>query len=146
MRKIGENNLSQRVRITRGSVRNNEIVQIASNFNEMLDRLEKAFQMQRNFVHHASHDLRTPLATMLSQTESALRKDLSPAEAKRVLESLKEDQLGMIELSNALLLLAQYENLNFSPDWPMVRLDEIIHDTMMSAKSCCRYQNRFQLR
>ena len=41
----------------------------------------------------------------------------------------------MIELSNALLLLlAQYENLNFSPDWPMVRLDEIIHDTMMSAK------------
>ena len=134
MRKIGENNLSQRVRITRGSVRNNEIVQIASNFNEMLDRLEKAFQMQRNFVHHASHDLRTPLATMLSQTESALRKDLSPAEAKRVLESLKEDQLGMIELSNALLLLAQYENLNFSPDWPMVRLDEIIHDTMMSAK------------
>lgn len=134
MRKIGETNLSQRVRLTRGNVRNNEIVQIASNFNEMLDRLEKAFQMQRNFVHHASHDLRTPLATMLSQTESALRKDLSPEDARKVLESLKEDQLGMIELSNSLLLLAQYENLNFSPDWPMVRLDEIIYDTMMSAK------------
>jgi signal transduction histidine kinase len=63
--------------LEKGNVKSNEIVQIATNFNNMLDRLEKAFQLQKNFVHHASHELRTPLATMLSQTESALRKDLT---------------------------------------------------------------------
>lgn len=134
MRRISETNLTQRVKIGRGNVRNNEIVQIASNFNDMLNRLEKAFAMQKNFVHHASHDLRTPLATMLSQTESALKKDLTPAEAKRVLESLKEDQLGMIELTNSLLLLSQYENLHFSHNWPMIRVDEIVYDSILAAK------------
>jgi signal transduction histidine kinase len=98
----------------------------------MLDRLERAFTMQKNFVHHASHDLRTPLATMLSQTESALRRDLSPQDSKKVLESLKEDQQGMIELTNALLLLAQYENINYTAGWPEVRLDEVLYDSIIS--------------
>ena len=132
MRKVSENNLKQRVNVGKGNARHNEIVRIARNFNNMLDRLERAFTMQKNFVHHASHDLRTPLATMLSQTESALRRDLTPQEAKKVLESLKEDQQGMIELTNALLLLAQYENINYTAGWPEVRLDEIVYDSIIS--------------
>jgi len=131
MRKVGENNLKHRVEV-KGDARNNEIVRIATNFNSMLDRLEKAFNMQKNFVHHASHDLRTPLATMLSQTESALRRELTPAEAKKVLESLKEDQQGMIELTNALLLLSQYQNINYTVGWPDVRLDEVMYDSIAS--------------
>jgi len=130
MRRITENNLTQRVNIGKGNVRSNEIVQIASNFNNMLDRLEKAFQLQKNFVHHASHELRTPLATMMAQTESALRKELSAAEAKKVLESLKEDQQEMIGLTNSLLLLSQYENVNYSPNWPLVRIDELVYDSI----------------
>lgn len=134
MRRITENNLKQRVDIAKGNVRSNEIVQIAHNFNNMLDRLEKAFQLQKNFVHHASHELRTPLATMLAQTESALRRELSPAESKRVLESLKEDQQEMIDLTNSLLLLSQYDNVRYSPDWPAVRIDELIYDSIGTAQ------------
>lgn len=132
MRRVSENNLKQRVNIGKGDARHNEIVRIAKNFNGMLDRLERAFTMQKNFVHHASHDLRTPLATMLSQTESALRRDLTPQDAKKVLESLKEDQQGMIELTNALLLLSQYENINYTAGWPDVRLDEVMYDSIAS--------------
>jgi len=132
MRKVSENNLKQRVNVGKGNARHNEIVRIARNFNGMLDRLERAFTMQKNFVHHASHDLRTPLATMLSQTESALRRELTPQEAKKVLESLKEDQQGMIELTNALLLLAQYENINYTAGWPELRLDEVLYDSIIS--------------
>lgn len=134
MRHISENNLKLRVKVGRGNVKNNEIVQIATNFNNMLDRLEKAFQLQKNFVHHASHELRTPLATMLSQTESALRKELTVKEAYRVLESLKEDQQEMIDLTNSLLLLSQYENINYSIHWPKVRIDELVHDVIVTAK------------
>jgi signal transduction histidine kinase len=131
---ITVNNLKEKVTINKTNVRHTEIIQIASNFNDMLERLEKAFQFQKNFVHHASHELRTPLATMLSQTESALRKDLTITEAKKVLESLKEDQQEMIDLTNSLLLLSQYENVQYSPNWPRIRMDEIIYDTISSAQ------------
>lgn len=134
MRHITENNLKQRVKVPRGSIKRNEMVQIATNYNNMLDRLEKAFQLQKNFVHHASHELRTPLATMLSQTESALRKELTVQDAYKVLQSLKEDQQEMIDLTNSLLLLSQYENINYSIHWPKVRIDELVHDVIITVQ------------
>lgn len=134
MRHITENNLNQKIIIQKGKSKQNEIYQIASNFNDMLDRLAKAFHLQKNFVHHASHELRTSLATMLAQTESALRKNLSPEEAVNVLKSLKEDQQEMIDLTNSLLLLSQYENIQYSKNWPKIRMDEIIFDTIGATK------------
>lgn len=134
MRHINENNLKQRVKVPKGSLKRNEMVQIATNYNNMLDRLEKAFQLQKNFVHHASHELRTPLAVMLSQTESALRKELTVQDAYKVLQSLKEDQQEMIDLTNSLLLLSQYENINYSIHWPKVRIDELVHDVIITVQ------------
>jgi len=134
MRHVSESNLKQRVDVVKGNVKYNEIVQIATNFNNMLERLEKAFQVQKNFVHHASHELRTPLATMLSQTESALRKELTTKEATRVLESLREDQQEMIDLTNSLLLLSQYENVHYSSSWPKIRMDELIYEVIAAAQ------------
>jgi signal transduction histidine kinase len=132
MQKISESNL-QRLNVKTGRV-NYEQRQVASQFNAMLDRLERAFELQRSFVHHASHELRTPLATMLAQTELALRKDLTVEEAKKVLASLKDDQREMVELTNSLLLLSQYERTTLSPEWPVVRLDEVLYDTMAMVK------------
>ncbi|NIM36005.1 MAG: HAMP domain-containing protein [Hydrotalea flava] len=111
-----------------------ELWQIAQNFNEMLSRLNKAFENQKSFVHHASHELRTPLASMLSQTESALNKKLTEQEYVLVLQSLKEDELNLIELTNALLLLSQYEKMNESTQWPKIRIDELIYETMANVQ------------
>ncbi|MBN9297899.1 MAG: HAMP domain-containing protein [Filimonas sp.] len=94
MQRINENNLTERVKISSGS---EELVQIASNFNDMLKRLEAGFEFQKSFVHHASHELRTPLANMLAQTEAALRRDITVEDAKDVLLSLREDQQELIE-------------------------------------------------
>ncbi len=134
MRRVTESNLKDRFRVGRGNIKDNELVQIATNFNNMIDRLEHAFEMQKSFVHNASHELRTPLANMLSQTEAALRKDLTPEEAKAVLQSLKEDQHELIELSNSLLLLSQYEKIQGSQDWPALRIDEVLYDTIAAIK------------
>lgn len=134
MRKISEANLKERFNVGKGNIRYNEIMQIAANFNSMLERLEKAFDMQKSFTHHASHELRTPLASMLAQTELALRKPLTLDEAKDVLLSLKEDQQELIELTNSLLLLSQYEKITYSSDWPMVRIDELLYDTISAVK------------
>lgn len=103
-------------------------------FNAMLDRIERAFEIQKSFVHNASHELRTPLAVMLSQTEAALNRDITLFEARQVLQSLKEDQQEMIELTNSLLLLSQYEKVQFSKEWPIVRMDEVIYDNIAMVK------------
>jgi len=128
---ISESNLTQRVRVSRS---NDELSQIARNFNEMLNRLEKAFNIQKSFVHHASHELRTPLASMLSQTELALRQTLEPEQYKKVLESLKEDQQGLIDLTNSLLSLSQFEKIAAHSSWPNVRVDELLFDTVEASK------------
>ena len=131
MQRTTELNLSERLDIGKGK---KEVNQIAKNFNAMLERLNQAFESQKSFVHHASHELRTPLATMLSQTESALRKDLSKEAYKEVLESLQEDQIGLIDLTNSLLLLSQYEKIQSSGKWPFMRIDEVLYDTMSATK------------
>jgi K+-sensing histidine kinase KdpD len=77
-------------------------------------------------VQHASHELRTPLAIMLSQTESAINKKMTEPDIHNLLVSLKEDQQGMIDLTNSLLLLSQYEQLGYQKDWPLTRVDEAV--------------------
>ena len=131
MQLTNELNLSEKVDEGQG---NDEVRKIARSFNAMLDRLKEGFESQKNFVHHASHELRTPLATMLSRTESALNKDLSKEEHQKVLESLREDQIGLVELTNSLLLLSQYEKIQTTSQWPPVRIDEILYDTISATK------------
>lgn len=128
---INEQNLTTRVPYSNSR---DEVSGIAKNFNNMLDRLAQAFEMRKSFVQHASHELRTPLANMLSQTESALSTNLDETGYKQVLRSLKEDQQEMIELTNSLLLLSQYENLANLKDWTDIRIDEIIYDAIESIK------------
>ncbi|WP_047260722.1 sensor histidine kinase [Corynebacterium uterequi] len=57
--------LSQRVPVTG----NDEITKLALTFNEMLDRLEKAYREQRQFVDDAGHELRTPITVVRGQLE-----------------------------------------------------------------------------
>lgn len=124
-------NLAQRIDVTGAK---DEVNDIARNFNSMLERLSLAFEFQKSFVYHASHELRTPLATMLSQTESALERNLSEAEYKKILASLKEDQQEMIELTNSLLLISQFDQMEKAHDWPLLRIDEVLYETMSIAK------------
>ncbi len=131
MSKTNEGNLSDRLALKPS---NDEINTIAKNFNSMLERLQKAFDTQKSFVRHASHELRTPLAVMLSQTEAALNR-INDAEGYRsVLESLKEYQQYMVELTNSLLLISQYESIKNFPNWPYIRIDELLYETISTAK------------
>jgi signal transduction histidine kinase len=131
MKKTTVQNLTERVDETKAK---DEINEIAKSFNAMLERLDKAFEFQKNFVYHASHELRTPLATMLSETEAALNKDMSDAEYKEVLVSIKEEQQEMIQLTNSLLLISQFEHMGYVEDWPLLRIDEVIYETVSFSK------------
>lgn len=131
MTKTTVQNLTERIAETSA---NDEINEIARNFNAMLERLSKSFEFQKNFVYHASHELRTPLAIMLSETESALSRELSSSGYKETLLSLKEEQQELIELTNSLLLISQFEQMDFEEDWPRLRIDELLYETVSSCK------------
>jgi signal transduction histidine kinase len=131
MSKTNEMNLSERIVVSHSK---DELNTIAQNFNAMLERLRNAFEAQKNFVRHASHELRTPLAVMLSQTEAALNRPYDTEGYRAVLQSLKEDQQNMIELTNSLLLISQTDTINYLPQWPYIRVDELLYDVISAAK------------
>lgn len=127
MQKTNELNLSERITVRPAK---DEINAIARNFNSMLERIRTAFEFRKSFVHHTSHELRTPLAVMLSQTEAALNSNYDVEGYRKVLMSLKEDQQHLIELTNSLLLISQNEQMEFMDEWPLLRIDELLFDTV----------------
>lgn len=84
-----------------------EIARLSIHFNQMLDRLDRAFEQQRSFVGHASHELRTPLAAMKADIQSGLEEELTSREYRRLLEDLHDDTQRLIGLTNGLLQLAR---------------------------------------
>jgi heavy metal sensor kinase len=84
-----------------------ELVDLAISFNDLLARLQEAFERQRRFTGEASHQLRTPLAAMLGQMEVALRRDRDPEEYRRVLGSAMAQAGRLRQTVEALLFLAR---------------------------------------
>ncbi|MBC7652427.1 MAG: HAMP domain-containing histidine kinase, partial [Deinococcales bacterium] len=71
---------------------------------------------------------------MLSQTEAAISRNLDTEGHKKILLSLKEEQTNLIELTNSLLLISQYEKIVFQDTWPQLRIDEVLYDTIATCK------------
>lgn len=117
-----------RKRLNEGN-RQDEIAQLAMNFNEMLQRLEQSFDLQRSFVSNASHELRTPLAGLKSEIQVALEKERNNEEYKKILQSLLNDTQRLIQLTNGLLQLAQSEKQEKAISFQPVRIDELIFQT-----------------
>ncbi|MGA0560054.1 sensor histidine kinase [Larkinella sp. VNQ87] len=105
-----------------------EIGELAANFNRMLQRLELAFRQQKQFVSHASHELRTPLAALKTEIQVGLQQPQTLEEHREILHNLQNDTDRLIELSNALLQLARLVD---SPDafiFEPVRMEEVLLD------------------
>jgi two-component system heavy metal sensor histidine kinase CusS len=90
---------------------NDEINHLAIAFNEMLERLEKAFSGVKEFNTNASHELRTPLTIMRGEIEIALRKKRSNEEYQTILSTQLEEIKTLQKLMEDLLFLAEYDLL-----------------------------------
>jgi signal transduction histidine kinase len=107
-----------------------EVGRLAHTMNAMLDRLELSSQRQRQFVSDASHELRSPLASIRANLEVALRNyDRAdwPAVARR---ALSEDQRMEDTVSELLELARLDESQGEEPltSLPEVDLDELVLD------------------
>ena len=84
-----------------------ELGQLARVFNEMLARLEQAFEQLRRFTADASHELRTPLAAIRSVGEVGLQKDGSRGEYRDIIGSMLEEVNRLTSLVDNLLTISR---------------------------------------
>jgi signal transduction histidine kinase len=102
-----EHNLSERVAL-RGP--RDELSELAETFDEMLDRLQAAFEGQQRFIANASHELRTPLAVMRATADLVLdNSDSTPADFREMAADIRDAIDHVEHLIGALLLLARNE-------------------------------------
>lgn len=93
-----------------------EISALAATFNGMLDRLEEAFAVQRQFIDDAGHELRTPITVIRGHLE-LLEED--PAEREKTLALVNDELERMSRIVDDLLILAKAERPDF------LRLDTV---------------------
>ncbi|MBU1717661.1 MAG: HAMP domain-containing protein, partial [Bacteroidetes bacterium] len=116
---------SLNLRLDEGNTKD-EIAKLSGTFNSMLQRLESAFKMQKEFISNASHELRTPLTTITGQLEVVLLKERSSDEYKQTVVSVLEDMNHLNTISNRLLLLAQASSETAEAAFSPIRIDDIV--------------------
>ncbi|HZY78778.1 MAG TPA: ATP-binding protein [Cyclobacteriaceae bacterium] len=123
---ISATSLHRRVNAGNGK---DEMSQLSSTFNKMLERLETAFTTQKNFIANASHEIRNPMTAILGQIDVSLLNERSAAEYVKVLQSLREDITNLKNVSNRLLLLAQASVEDAEKRFTVLRLDQLLWDS-----------------
>lgn len=103
---IARGDLSKRIN---SSETESELGQLAVVLNSTFSRLDAAFEQQRQFTSDAAHELRTPVSVILTQTQSTLNKERSPAEYRETLEACQRAAQRMRRLIESLLELARLD-------------------------------------
>jgi two-component system OmpR family sensor kinase len=105
-----------------------EIGRLGQTLNEMLARLETAFQRERTFVSDASHELRTPLAVLKTELELALRRGRSREELQDALASAIEETDRVVQLAEDLLVIARFDQGRLPVRMAPVEVEEVLAD------------------
>ena len=107
---------------------NDEVRRLAVTMNELIDRIEQAQRLQNQFIENASHELRSPLASLRAQIEIS-KADGSEVERWIIREDLLSETIRLQSLVDDLLDSAQILQ---SPDTPkrIVDLDDVIFDVV----------------
>jgi heavy metal sensor kinase len=139
---IEESDLSQRINVTT----KDELGRLAATLNEMIGRLEKAFQRQKQFTSDASHELRTPLAVIEAESTLALEKERPPSDYRQSLETISQESRQMSYLIDQLLTLARADAGKEQWNFTEVNLGKLITNLSTDVEILCQEKGlSFQL-
>ena len=123
MQQVRAGNLSLRVDEGNGK---DEISALAQNFNKLLEHLENAFELQQTFIINASHELRTPITTIIGEIEIARNKVRTSAEYDELLSSVLNDATKLKETITSLLELANVDMNYTQPAYLPVDINDLV--------------------
>jgi len=123
MKQINANRLH--LRVAEGNGRD-EISALALNFNHLLEHLQNSFELQQTFVANASHELRTPVTSIIGEVEVALHKNRSADDYRQLLNSILSDAERLSTTISSLMELAQTDM-----EYTRARLDPVPVDELV---------------
>lgn len=97
-----------------------ELYDLARTFDAMFERLDRAFEREQQFTSDASHELRTPVTSILTQSEFALSPAATEADRAQALAQIHAKAADMAELIRRLLLLARMDAGHLPLEWEHV--------------------------
>jgi heavy metal sensor kinase len=139
---IEENDLSQRINVHT----KDELGRLAATLNEMIGRLQGAFQRQKQFTSDASHELRAPLAVIEAESSLALQKERPPSDYRQSLETISQEARQMSSLIQQLLILARADAGKEQWDFTEVDLGKLTTNLSTDIEVLCQEKGlNFQL-
>jgi two-component system sensor histidine kinase ArlS len=120
---ISAKNLARR--INKGNIED-EWTYLSSTLNNLLNRLQESFEMQGRFIANASHELLTPLTSILSQLEVSLQRERAAEQYQRAMQSIYLDVRHLSRLTQILLDLAKASGNPAGIEITLVRIDEVL--------------------
>ena len=106
MRIIREGNYSHKVQM--GG--NDELTALGEEFNDLTDRLQNSEQKRRRFVSDASHELKTPLASIKLLTDSILQNDMDPETVREFVGDIGDEAERLNRMTAKLLSLTKMDS------------------------------------
>jgi two-component system sensor histidine kinase ArlS len=123
-RRITAENLSQRINV-HGT--KNELKDLAIIINELLDRLEAAYNSQKQFVSDASHELRTPIAVIQGYASLLERWGKSdPAVTAEALSAIVNEAANMQSLVENLLFIARHDKKTWNLNLESILVQDLV--------------------
>lgn len=136
---ISVHNLTRRIPTGRSK---DEWHDLSATLNDLLNRLQESFELQRRFISNASHELSTPLTSISSQLEIALQRERNTEEYQKVLSFVLQDVRHMNKLTQTLLEFAKAAGNKGGLEINLVRIDEILMELPSSLQ---RQNNKFEV-
>lgn len=105
-----------------------ELGELSTTFNALLERLEASFNSQKMFVSNVSHEMRTPLAALIAELDLALQKERTGEQYRKAMQNALQDAGRMNKLIDGLLNLAKADYQKEQIKMQEIRLDELLLD------------------
>jgi signal transduction histidine kinase len=125
--------------------RDDEITRLGHTLNHLLDRVRESNDRERQFLADASHELRSPLAVMRLELESALATASDEGQRQATNESLRDQVERLIAVSNALLDLEELRSSGVSALAPVSVTTLLAHTSLRGQPEATRAQRAIKI-
>jgi signal transduction histidine kinase len=125
VKRIRATNLKRRLSESEGSDELSELIRM---LNQMLDRLEHSFDMQKNFISNASHELKNPLTAIMGEAEISLSKIRSVDQYIISLQKINDEAERLDIITKNLLNLAQADFEITEQNREAIRIDQLLYE------------------
>ena len=115
--------LKKRIELGAG---NDELHKLADSFNDMINRLDKSFESERQFTSDISHELRTPVSVIMAQCEYSTEKPMESKDYQKVIEVIRRQGGKMSKLINDMMDFIRLENGSSGYTKELVNMTELV--------------------